>query len=63
MSKPLTATCYISINGAEPVLMSSFTPEEKQHVSKVMAERVGEVLSEHYSCHRDEFKKYIRKGA
>lgn len=63
MSKPLTATCYISIDGAEPVPMASLTPEEKLHTEKVMAERVGMALSGHYTGHLEEYQSYIKKGA
>ena len=57
MSKEITFTNYISIDGAEPVLMDSLTDEQKEYCEKKMLDRLSRNMSDYYSNHMDEFIK------
>lgn len=55
MAKELTFTNYISIDGAEPVLMDSLSPEQLEMCRRRMAENMGRVMSEYYSEHPEKY--------
>jgi len=57
MSKEITFTNYISIDGAEPVLMDSLTKEQKEYCLQKMMDRLSRNMSDYYSNHMDEFIK------
>jgi len=57
VSKEITFTNYISIDGAEPVLMDSLTDEQKEYCEKKMLDRLSRNMSDYYSNHMDEFIK------
>lgn len=51
----LKCTCYISLDGAEPVPIESLTREQKEHCKRVWSERLSRVSSAYYSNHPEEY--------
>lgn len=55
--KKLTASCYISIDGADPVPWNSLTQEEKENVKVIWSERLSRHMSAYYAQHMDEYAR------
>lgn len=51
---------YISIDGAEPVLLDTLSAEQRQKVDQIMSERISRVLSTYFSNHPEELKSVFR---
>ncbi len=51
----LKCTCYISIDGAAPVLFDSLTQAQKDRCKSVWSEKLSRVSSAYFSNHPEEF--------
>lgn len=56
MSRELTFSLHISIEGKEPVRMGELTPQEKSRCLDAMAARLSKNMSEYYSQHPEEYR-------
>ena len=52
---------YISIDGAEPILWESMTPEQAADVRRRMSERLSRSMSDYYSLHPEEYRRYCKR--
>lgn len=51
----LKCTCYISIDGAEPIPFDSLTQAQKDRCKSTWSERLSRVSSAYFSNHPEEF--------
>lgn len=53
--------CMVSIDGAEPIPWESMTPEQESSVRHCMRERLSRTMSDYYSLHPEEYRKYCEQ--
>ena len=62
MSKSeFTYRSMVSIDGAEPIPWESMTPQQEADVRRRMSERLSRSMSDYYSIHPEEYRKYCEK--
>lgn len=54
--KELTYSCFISVDGAEPVPLESLNEDELREAEKKMSDRLSRNLSAYYSQHPEAYK-------
>ena len=56
-----TYKAMVSIDGAEPIPWESMTPEQEADVHRRMRERLSRTMSDYYSLHPEEYRKYCEQ--
>ncbi len=51
----IKCTCYVMMDGAEPVPIESLTQEQKEYCKRVWADRLSRVSSAYFSNHPEEY--------
>lgn len=51
----IKCTCYVMMDGAEPVPIESLTQEQKEYCKRVWTERLSRVSSAYFSNHPEEY--------
>lgn len=57
-NKPLKTVSYISIRGAEPVLLDSLTDEQWAEVREIWQKRLTEMSSRYFAQHPEQLKPF-----
>lgn len=51
----IKCTCYVMIDGAEPVPIESLSQEQKEHCKRIWSDRLSRVSSAYFSSHPEEY--------